>query len=106
MKPQHLSKENKLIHNSLTEESPTITFLMKVSPRFLNLSHSSTMIKGFIYLKYVLAENSCEIRAQKTSRGSAQMRLFLSLFQKSERLFYTSSFPAIETSSTSNAHQN
>lgn len=25
MKPQHLSKENALIHNSLPEESPTIT---------------------------------------------------------------------------------
>lgn len=106
MKPQHLSKENKLIHNSLTEESPTITFLMKISPCFPNLSHSSMMIKGFIYLKCVLAENSCEIPPRNTSRDSAQIRLFLSLFQEPERLFYTFSSSAIESSSTSNTHQN
>lgn len=101
MKPQHLSKENKLIHNSLTEESPTITFLMKTSLCFPNLSLSGTMIKGFTDLKCVLAENSCEIPPRNTN--SAQVRLFLSLFQKPERLLHT--FSSSATSSTASTPQ-
>lgn len=106
MKPQHLSKENKLVHNSLTKEFPTITFLMKISPHFPNILHFSVMIKGVISLKYVLAEHSWEILAKKTSRDCTKIRLFLSLFQKPGRLFYWFSISVAKTSSESNAHLN
>jgi len=72
MKPQHSSKENKLIHNSLIKEFPTITFLMKISPHFPNLLHFSVMIEEVISLKYLLAEHSWEILVKRPA-GTVQI---------------------------------
>lgn len=77
---------------------------MKISPHFLGLLHFSMVLKGVIYLKSVLAEHSWEIPDKKTIR--TKIRLFLSLFQKPERLFYQFSISAAETSSESNVQQN
>lgn len=101
MKLQHPSRENKLIHNSLTKEFPTITSLMKIS-HFPNVLHFRVMIKGIISLKSVLAEHSWEILAKKTSRDGAKIRLFLSLFQKAE--IYWFSISATKTNPESNVH--
>lgn len=56
MKPQHLSKENKLIHSSLTKELPAVTFLMKIWPHFPNLPDFSKMIN----VKHLLEACSSE----------------------------------------------